>query len=1739
MNAQNVSNKFLPHLTKAQFGKQAKSKPGQTVVVDGKRMNTYSDEYEQAYNKGIGQWRKYDSKTGQWNLLPNNLPSSAYNDAEFVSSERDLPEVTVTAKMNPLVSAARKKAIEQAGALDAFKKREEASYPKWYKNTSLYNPQKDSQTQEETYNSVVNRGTYQNLVDAIPQRKNESRVNYINRFNNLAGKNAVSLARQANVTEPFDPSNLYKLGQWGWKGLNHIAAVNQAFSPSNTRGIMPTIQEGINRGNMPIPGMLPDEAKEVGITQPFDTVDDLAFRYGFKPALIAGDNLMDPAGRQARTFNSRYLGPSETDKVFTSLMNPLNYIAGAEIFKGAKGLSDAVKTPLRTVSAAQRNLKDLNYAKKVYGPLGYKIPENLERIAQSDLLTDRTVRGLVNRDNTFYRGVSNLEALKEKTAGKRPLFNSSNPMDTYYSLVDQLKKSGVDITNEEEVAKYMATHIPGETGAGRANLDNNIFKKGLDALYTSNSEGTAEGYTYGKGFIVKAKKPTDFSFSDRKSWIDYNNPDIQARDKYRLPFLSSKPITWKTDYKKLDDEFINNYREGLGAERLQKEYPDAFAFGIRNWENGSYPEVKKVFDRRDELRTTARENFAKVNNPLQDKIREVDRRIDQRVEKFKKSNMPMPVKFLQGITNPAFVRDMVLDQYYGNLSKKLRKSHEKEWMSANYIPYLERYPDLATAIPEVDPYAHYLHIGKPGQKVLEPVSLRKISPDIWRRTSRAHDGKYSRQATRREFGGAYDSAEYKMGGQPCYECGGTIKRFDMGGYYDCPDQEKDPVTGKCKAEVVRGRQAAAANKAANADMNAWAKQVASMDKEIAKQNAAQAAGQLSWDYDWTQSPVEKPERKAALLSQQQFFQQNPNVFIADDTSGYTPQQKYVIASKLKQRMSTPMGSKFFQQQFGVDPRFYDLQRIQSEMAPKMGGWNGMRNWLFNIYKQQGGEYNLPKAQWGQLVNPTTIAGLATLAVKAKELFGFNEPKIIRTPASAPKRLSIRDPRKIMMTTGKPLRPNSDLVSGEYDSEQLGNLLTEAKRRNMSYNDMMNLAAMGFQETKWGKSDDNIGHTKGDFGPEQDSYSSFINAYNTKMKDADRLKIKDEATRLQVYNGLGKIFPSTEADYHGFKMKKIYGVEVPRGGIDLRKNPLYGKQVMDIRDNVLKRNPEFMRYMDSTYRAPMPEEEFANGGPILDPRGQWAHPGKVTRIPGSDITMQGVNYPVYAKPNKGKGGMMYPGGNYFFPKADYVDEYPMMQKGGLVPIIVNNPKDPRLQAYRDSLDLYNRSMHNHKQLMRPDFSLSLNGGVRNPGARYIPVNKKNSDSYRSNDYKRTFKSDEKDGWLAYAEDRALLSKTPQPELKALNLKSTYNISKRSKIRPVKNVEYNYGEGPYGGLYETNMLFKKPVQPVEYKKIVETNPTEYTPEETTSIKRIKAETIGSERTPISTVPSLINIPKIPIQFFPTEKEVIFNEEQVQPEIEKIRNTPIKDLMERMRLNREENKFRRNIRKGIKNQKDCWYGKCIDEDTDITQAQLGGFIPDAVYPMMQKGGTAYVDSVLNANKHLNWVQRLYQKNPQTIQIPGQKGTSTHFMESGDGRVYPTVVQMPNGQLQYLGDKAGDYADSTKTYIQFPNDKQATRFGKMYKKGTGVLSGFKSGGQHGGLDRWFAEKWVDVKTGKACGRQEGEKRAGYPACRPSKRVNSQTPKTSSEMSSAEKAKFKASKTSSQRINYNHKRNK
>ena len=50
------------------------------------------------------------------------------------------------------------------------------------------------------------------------------------------------------------------------------------------------------------------------------------------------------------------------------------------------------------------------------------------------------------------------------------------------------------------------------------------------------------------------------------------------------------------------------------------------------------------------------------------------------------------------------------------------------------------------------------------------------------------------------------------------------------------------------------------------------------------------------------------------------------------------------------------------------------------------------------------------------------------------------------------------------------------------------------------------------------------------------------------------------------------------------------------------------------------------------------------------------------IPGGDITMEGVEFPVHGVDNEGNEKIMYPGRKYKFP-GDYVIETPMKIKKG--------------------------------------------------------------------------------------------------------------------------------------------------------------------------------------------------------------------------------------------------------------------------------------------------------------------------------------------------------------------------------------------------------------------------------------------------------------------------------------------
>jgi hypothetical protein len=91
----------------------------------------------------------------------------------------------------------------------------------------------------------------------------------------------------------------------------------------------------------------------------------------------------------------------------------------------------------------------------------------------------------------------------------------------------------------------------------------------------------------------------------------------------------------------------------------------------------------------------------------------------------------------------------------------------------------------------------------------------------------------------------------------------------------------------------------------------------------------------------------------------------------------------------------------------------------------------------------------------------------------------------------------------------------------------------------------------------------------------------------------------------------------------------------------------------------------------------------------------------------------------------------------------------------------------------------------------------------------------------------------------------------------------------------------------------------------------------------------------------------------------------------------------------------------------------------------------------------------------------------------------------------------------------------NSIKTKIK----RRVKRWPSAYASGQLVREYKRRGGKYrtvkfGNLKRWFNERWVDVCTGKPCGRKSGERRK-YPYCRPSIRINKSTPRTKRQLTS------------------------
>lgn len=189
--------------------------------------------------------------------------------------------------------------------------------------------------------------------------------------------------------------------------------------------------------------------------------------------------------------------------------------------------------------------------------------------------------------------------------------------------------------------------------------------------------------------------------------------------------------------------------------------------------------------------------------------------------------------------------------------------------------------------------------------------------------------------------------------------------MEDGGYLQYPQAQNGTIADRSVGQfcgIQRGinRENARANAEGARQMAAMDRQANRAEKQQAKADKAAAAGETELTYEFDNFPLDKKVVKQLTADRDKYLTSNPNVFVADDTSGYTPQQKYALAYKLMDKGNRYNFGRAFQNQYGIPSKGYtDLQKVHSELVPKMGGWEGVRNWLFgNIdakyFKEDGG-----------------------------------------------------------------------------------------------------------------------------------------------------------------------------------------------------------------------------------------------------------------------------------------------------------------------------------------------------------------------------------------------------------------------------------------------------------------------------------------------------------------------------------------------------------------------------------------------------------------------------------------------------------------------------------------------------------------------------------------------------------------------------------------------------------------
>ncbi len=362
--------------------------------------------------------------------------------------------------------------------------------------------------------------------------------------------------------------------------------------------------------------------------------------------------------------------------------------AGGSVYSGAAksigsalleeftfGGSSIMKTVGKKVLKPIKNLGDLKYANEAFNT-----NKKLSFLSSfSNKKTDKLIKETVNEGNTFIRGVS------------------TNWDEVKPSVKKLLTDVGIDYKkNPEQAAEYMLTHVPGVTGYGRAGLPKN---KDIAGLYTSNSYETAEGYTYGKGYVGKVKKQTLFEGPDRRKWVDQNT--LNYYEGSNVAFEGGDP----------DFITINNkqFQEKIRTSTDPKDIEESLS------KTKLSPDLEK--------KVKAHVDMLRKNKSMYDEIISESGNIQTAEDLIIHQNKREAYKKTYDAVTQSRV-DMMLGNF-GNQGKPVSNI-------------------LKDAVSGTDSYAHYIHLGEPGEKLFDVVNLKKISPNIFKNRSRAHRGIFTK-----------------------------------------------------------------------------------------------------------------------------------------------------------------------------------------------------------------------------------------------------------------------------------------------------------------------------------------------------------------------------------------------------------------------------------------------------------------------------------------------------------------------------------------------------------------------------------------------------------------------------------------------------------------------------------------------------------------------------------------------------------------------------------------------------------------------------------------------------------------------------------------------------------------------------------------------------------------------------------------------------------------------------------